>query len=575
MRLSSSNHLPFTTWLCILLCAIFCSLCPSIQAQSANTNPSTDNGPDQPEDKPDSEDDGTGSPSDEPVSPEDTSAEGDKSCEDEDEDDPDDPSSVDVTFSLAACPLEYSISTGRMRLYIDEPVENMGDPVHLKYHSIANAKIVERITEGLPANVTERIVIRQVSGKTMQFDHKDGDPVIRPSGNAAFSSARLQLYDAAGQITSMIAEATTFRQYRSAGGYMEFSAETGDITKWAGPTGRGLSFPENPSEGVVSMGLEVVRVGEIIRQVKSPAGMLDVIVDGDGRGYKVITYLPSQVGDKSGDLYQLIADAKPQRTVHVQHLVDAMSLLITQTDHAPADGGQDRVRVSTFKYVDTFDGGHAWELEKQAGDMKLSSVRHVVPDKDIPGMRKIIREIKDAAGAVTFRKEVIQQYQETWKGWTTLQTADYPGGDEALKKINRYRFGIDPSKNDFRKRNWMMTHTGKTYEFFYDDQGRLTERRSPWLSGAGGLLLIEKYDYTPHVSGETVLPGDGRPRTTTKEVGSVGGQNAVISKSYFAAYNDTANNNRHTVINEDAATPQSAFGAAENRYAPSSRWKKY
>lgn len=545
---------------------------PLLEAQNgipggANTNPGTGDAPDKPPGpKPDSPDDGGGP---EPVpGPEGTGAEGDKSCEeDEDEDDGDnngEPGSVNLKFSLDACPLEYSIASGGLKMYLAEPVANMGDTSLLEYTSIANAKIREQITEDLPAGVDVRFVINQVSGKALYYDHKPGALVLYPSGNAAFSSSRVQLYTAADEITSDLTLAVKLRQYRSAGGYMEFSIESGKIIKWSGPTGRGFDFSEDATDGTHSIGLDIVTITDKIRQIKTPAGMLDIVSDTDGRGYSVITYLPSEVGDKVGEIYATIADAKPKSTVHVRHELGTLDLVATYTDHAP-DTANDQVTVMTYSYVETFDGGHEWKLKKEADGISITNLRHVIPDNDIPGMRKVIREIVDGTGTILSRKEVLQQYEELWSGWTTIQDVMIPGNDKSLQQVQRYRYGKDPLANDFRKKNWMMLDTGRVYEFSYDSEGRMTERRSPWLDGDDGMLIIEKYDYQPHVVGETVLPGDGRPRTTTIEVGAVGGTNAVLSKSYFAAYDDASNNNRHTVINEDAATPTSAFGAAGNR----------
>jgi RHS repeat-associated protein len=530
----------------------------------ANSNPATEPGEEQPsdEDKP-SEEDGTSSRGDRPKGPGPKTPEGSVDCTNDDGP-PKAPGSVELTFSLEACPLEYSVSVGALRLYFDSPVANMGDPGYLEYNSVAGAKIATQTSTGLPAGVARRYTITQLSGKPLTFELRNGESVMKPYGSGADSRARAELRTDTA-ITSDLNQATRIRQYRSAGGYMEFSIANGNVLRWVGPTGRALDFPVDPQTGTASMGLEVVRVAGKIRQVKSPAGMLDVVPDADGRGYRVITYLPSEIGGKSGDLYTLAANASPQRTVHVVHPIGTKKVISTHTDHSAA-GSSDRVRTLTHEYIDTFDGGHEWMLTTAADGVSFTSSRHVIPDVDRPGMRRVIREVKDSTGKRLLRKEVSQKYEASWEGWTDVQETEIPGHESALKRVRAYRYGNVQGQNDFRKLNWQMTETGLTYEYRYDVTGRMTERRRPWLDGIDGRYYIEKFDYTPLGSGEVVLPGDERPRTTTVEVGIPGASgNPVLAKSYFAAYNDATNGGRHTVINEDAATPTSGFGAAGNR----------
>ncbi|HEY8962525.1 MAG TPA: RHS repeat-associated core domain-containing protein [Luteolibacter sp.] len=530
----------------------------------ANSNPSTAQGQLQPSDKDKaSSDDGNGSRGDRPKGAAPQTPEGNVDCTNDDGP-PKAPGSVELTFSLEACPLEYSVSVGALRLYFDSPVANMGDPVYLEYHSVAGAKIASQTTTNLPSGVLRRFTINQLSGKPLTFELRSGESVLKPYGSGADSRARSELRTDTA-ITTDLNQATRLRQYRSAGGYMEFSIANGNVLRWVGPTGRALNFPADPQTGTASMGLEVIRVAGKIRQVKSPAGMLDVVPDADGRGYRVITYLPSEIGGKNGELYTLVANASPQKTVHVVHPLGTKKVISTHTDHAPA-GSPDRVRTLTHEYVDTFDGGHEWTLITAAEGVSFTSTRHVIPDLDRPGLRRVVREVKDGTGKLLTRKEVVQKYETSWEGWTDVQEIETPAGDPALKQVRAYRYGITAGQNDFRKLNWQMTETGLTYEYRYDATGRMIERRHPWLDGADGRCYIEKFDYTPHDPGEVVLPGDERPRTTTVEVGIPGATgNPLLAKTYFAAYNDASNGGKHTVINEDAATPASGFGASGNR----------
>ena len=515
-----------------------------------NSNPSTRDGPPDP-------------PKPEPPS--------DKDLEDVEEDPccekpnpPKNPGSVDLTFPLEAWPLENS-AAGGMRLYFEAAEENMGDPAFLNYNSLASARISEQLTMNIPFDVIRRYVVNQVTGIPLVFDLKAADPLLRPSGNGAASGDRAELRTASGTVTSDPAQATKFRQYRSAGGYMEFALPAGNILKWTGPTGRGLDFPVDPAAGTASMGLEVLRENGKIRQVKSEAGMLDVVTDADGRGYRVVTYLPSEIAAKAGDFYPLVSNAKPSRTVHIVHPLGTVNLVATFIDHAP-DSTQDRVRTLTYSYIYTFDDGHQWDMMTEANGLSLKSTRHVIPDPDKAGMRRVIRQITDGSGKLLMRREVIQQFETAWNGWTSLQTIDTPAGDVALRKVQSHRYGPCGGNTDSRKINWKRAENGSVTEFKYDVEGRLTERRSPWLDGADGKLIIEKYSYVPLAPGEVILSGDNRPRTTTREVGTVGGVgNAVIQKTYFADYDDAANGGRHTVIHEEAATPTSAFGDPGNR----------
>jgi RHS repeat-associated protein len=584
-RLTSFSLIP-------LLGLFFSNSYPAI-AQTAiggggNSNPSTNTGNQPPTDNDKKSNDDGRDDSEIPPSPPPTKPEGKKSCEDDDKDPdtkrpettpPKAPGSVNLSFSLEACPLEYSVAVGGLQLYLDAPTANMWDPILLKYNSIAAAKVGQRqrlpaplnrtaggiatpapSPDDLPNNVKVRYIVTQISGQPLAFDLYAGNPILKPSGSGASSNARAELRDDAGVILSTNTFATRFRQYRSAGGYMEFALPAGNILKWVGPTGRALDF----TSGTSAMGLEVISPSGPIRQVKSPAGLLDVVPDSDGRGYRVVTYLPLEVGVKSGNLFTLTPTAQPSKTVHIVHPLGTQKLIATFTDHGP-DSTQDRTRTLTYTYVPTFDGGHEWDMKTEADGMAMSSTRRVIPDPDAAGMRRVVREVTDGSGKLLLKKESVQQFFTQWNGWTTLQDIQTPAGDVSLRTVQTYRYGIDSSNTDFRKLNWQMTENGSVYEFKYDAEGRMIERRHPWLDGADGKYIIEKYAYVPFGPGEVVLPGDGRPRTTTTEVGTVGGSNPIISKSYFAAYNDAANGGRHTVINEDAATPTSGYGNAANR----------
>ncbi len=543
----------------------------------ANSNPTTADG--RPiygdPDKPSGDDEG--GPGNRPPGPTPARAEGQESCEDLKREaealegkgnpqgrPPGSPGSVDLNFTLAACPLEKSVASGSLRLYFEEPVENMGDPVFLKYNSLAEAEISSQVTTGLPAGVAKRITVNQLSGKPLSFELRSGESVMKPYGSGGASRARVELRTNSGTTTDLGA-ATIIRQYRSAGGYMDLDAATGKIKAWAGPTGRTLDLSTDPESGPNAAGLEVLRNGDAVRQVKSRAGLLDIVPDASGRGYRVITYLPSEVGSKAGTLYQLVSDAKPKQTVHVVHPLGTQRLVVTYTDHSP-DGSPNREQVLTYQYKNAFDGGHEWTLTTESGESTFVSTRRVIPDLDQDGLRKVVRELKDGTGRVLVHKEMIQKYETSWEGWTDLKEIEIPANDASQKIVRSFRYGTDPGANDFRRVNWQTNEAGITYTFKYDAQGRMIERVRPWLDGAGGQSLIETYDYTPHGPGEVVAPGDERPRTTTVEIGTPGaGSNKVVSRSFFAAYNDAANGNCHTVVMEDAATPSAAYGAAGNR----------
>ena len=531
---------------------------PGLQGQGPNPNP-------EPNSKPNG-------PPTQPPQPPGQNPEDKKSCEkDSDSEEPKidlpppkNPGSVELEMGLDACPLEYSVAGGSMRLYLDKPVENMGDPILLEYNSIATAKVVSQKTLGLPVGVDYECEIKQLSGQPISFQMKSGAQVLLPIGQHADTSARVELRTASA-VTNDPALATLIRQYRSSGGHMEFDKTTGHILRWASPTGRGIDFAADGSGNVAAIGLEIVRAGLAIRQVKSPAGLLDVVTEPSGRGYTISIFMPDQVGPKSGSLYATISGAKPMKSLKVIHPLNSNQLLATFTDYSTGSI-PDRIRTFTYDYRNTLDDGHEWMLTKQVDGITLLSSRHVEPDINQPKFKRVIRELKDLQGNIFSKDETLQRYEDAWQGWTDVQQIETPGNDLNLRLVRSYRYGIDPVKPDFRKLNWMQTDTGMIYEFKYDTQGRMIARSRPWLDGGSSGSFVEKYDYAPLLPADVVRPGDERPRTLTIEIQSAAGLTlAIISKAYFAVYPDSANANRQTVINEMAATPSAAFGAAGNR----------
>lgn len=525
------------------------------QIGGGNTNPRVYNPPTSPTDDAESDydsgnEDDAGS--DAPRRPESLREGGSESCDDdkcEDEDsggDDDQLHSVDVRFPLAAIPSEPLIGSGALQLYLPIPVDNMADPKLLDYASVATMEIVPPKEEPEP-NAPFTCGIKQGSGKIIHFKPNSGDSVGKPTGHEAQSRARICFYTN-GNPTTTPESATTIRQYRSAGGFVDFDKLTGKALRHVSRSGRETSF--QPSL------VEIIRNGEKMRQVKTAAGLLDVVADSGERSYVVKTYEPSQIGPKVGQVYTLISGAKPKTSVTVSHTEGTDIVIVTTVRYS--NGTQpNHTHVSTYEYKKNNFGSADWVQTTNTEGVIIETRREVAPNLSIKGMRNITRTVVDKTGTAKelLRNTVVQKYVEAWQGWANLSNVEEVTINGARSTLNRtFGYYENPNELGFGLPQIQGTSNGNYYTYQYDASGRIIKRESPWVGGGN---LTEAYSYSPHTGLDEVLPGDERPRTTTLSV-----DGKVIGKTYFAAF--VNGGGEYTMVEERAATQGSGYGDPAN-----------
>jgi RHS repeat-associated protein len=168
------------------------------------------------------------------------------------------------------------------------------------------------------------------------------------------------------------------------------------------------------------------------------------------------------------------------------------------------------------------------------------------------GEPSITRTWKTAAGAAFYTGTIFDTTTKPWGATAGTSSTATDGG----RSVSHYENPANPGS--FGKLSGKTDRAGRIEAYEYDSNGRMTLRKSEWLDTVNSKHEI--FDYTAHVSGETLPRNDYRPRTTTIKVE---GGASTISKTMFAAHVD-GTSGEYTEITKQAASPSAAWSDAAN-----------
>ncbi|RBP40370.1 RHS repeat-associated protein [Roseimicrobium gellanilyticum] len=470
--------------------------------------------------------------------------------------------SIDMEFPLSAFPFEPGMEGGKLWLYVTKP-DSGASPVsmaaisRLRYHSLATMQVTS--FQASPAEgIALRCDIEQASGLTITFEIPQGKTIGVPSGQQGDSEARIELLDAMGQVTGDPGAAVQIRQYRAAGGIIVYALPGGQPVQHTTRTGRVLALPDTGR-------VEIIQVNGVIRQVRTEAGLLDVVPTSPPSliNYSVSTYMPGQYGAKTGTpaLYSVVGK-KPSRKVTITAL--SANSLSAKTEEFSRNASNASTTLTTINQYDYATTTEDWTLTTKDGAgtpiVTQTRVFEDLPDHSGGKARKITRIYKDGSNNELYRSTMTQT-QTSWGAWVNGDIQEKSSATAQIETIGRLeQYGTDPRQPSYKRLILQKTAEGNIFRYEYDDHGRMSRRELPWLDNVTGQVQVDIYGYEPLIPEDVVRPGDERPRTMTRSVGGL-----ILSRSFLADYTDGANGDRYTQIEEQAAHAGALYGAVGNR----------
>ncbi len=463
--------------------------------------------------------------------------------------------SMHIEQELPAAPTKPGLSAGRLLLYRS----HLGASAPVKadqliYASVPTMKIVTEYVPGAEGSTQAvahyQAVIRQASGFDITFEVKTGDETGLPIGLNVHSQARIQLLDVNEQPTSNLASCTIIRQYRQAGSYVDYDRSTGVVQTFVTRAGRVTDLTSV---------IDIVKVGDVIRQVKTEAGLLDV-TELTATSFEVKRYQPGQVGAKVNGIYNLTGDPETRFIV----AQDGANKVI-QTRYY----GTRREKVVFEKTGDNwtrtrYDANDNVVIIQKHVPAFGASKPYVIPTNPIidivsPESTSITRVTEIPSETVPeISRETVNFGRSMW-GQKASTSQVYETSDRSEAPIERsYTFYDDINKRGSHGK--IKSHTlsrGITRQYTYDEvTGHLLTATEAYLDNPTGKVI--SYDYTPHLAADTLDIGDFRPRTTTVTLNGT-----VASRTFLAAYFD-GSTGEYTVISEVANSQTASFGDAAN-----------
>lgn len=444
---------------------------------------------------------------------------------------------------LGIAPNHPALNSGKLKLYIDKTGDNLASRLNLEFFGIPQMSVTEKNDQTSRSDLG----IVQAGGTRLMFGidstRQPGASVIQgmPMGSGGYSQARISYVDSAGAFSER-GGASFIRQFRAGAGTVDYPANGGKATRFETRQGRVYTFPLNQMEVIRERanGTFVIN-GEygdgLIRQVKTVAGLLDVVPLGD-RAYEIRKYAPQQVGAKSNGLFT--ATSAPHYKTKVEAPADTRNkLTITVTEGS-------LVTVSNHTITLT-DGAEEWVEDVAAGEFnyRRSLVKQLAPELGASYKRsKWMAYLMDGGGAaiaqpgtgyemdmVSYNNAMVSSTQTHSSGATQSRSRD-------LGSV------LSWDMNGVGRPAGQQTSSGSAISYAYDSESRMTERSftAAFSSGSGGSAppqRREQYSYAALRAGESVGIADFRPRTTTRSSGGTGSGKAFFSAVKInGAYNE-------------------------------------
>ena len=218
------------------------------------------------------------------------------------------PRSIRERTFLDIAPNQMGLGTGELTYYVDGKRLNLGHPEILSFNSIAN---LEAFYVPLTADVS-RYSIMQPDGTSIIFNLQHNKPPTlpyikgMPVGEIASSQFGVTWTLPDGSFASKTDANARLTQFVPGYGWVHFPLGGGLATGFTTITGRQYSLPLPGMEVIRQLpaggyGVNGARTSGVLRQVKTPAGLLDIVPVSTpyaGRSFEIRQYAPAQVGTK-------------------------------------------------------------------------------------------------------------------------------------------------------------------------------------------------------------------------------------------------------------------------------------
>lgn len=369
-------------------------------------------------------------------------------------------------------------------------------------------------------------------------------PEGAPSGKDLSTSGRAYLLTATGEVVANVdGNNAVFVELRFPDtSIWRFSLETKKIVSLGNASGQRIEMDDI----LETARLDIVTAGTVLRQLKAPDGLADIVNLGNAVGFRVNLYGFAQIGDKIDGIYQ--TNGSPYRT-------------ITFENPDPDDPNPKRIKITdvwgsrTREYVFTYQEAlDDWTLDRGNG-MSTESKQLISPVGVNP--RVYQRVLTDSTGNVVAKKH-FTLYKTAWgSSILTSETVDPDG----LNYTTNYNYNLVVGTVGYGRLLGQTNPDGSWVRYAYDAQGRMSKNITPWLDSPIGVpetaARVVEYLFTPVDPEDTETTNDGRPRTVIERIAG------VEAKRTYYAYK-TAPNNERVEIEELVPNQGAAYGTPGN-----------
>ena len=449
---------------------------------------------------------------------------------DSDSDSDDYPACIREQVTLALAPNEPGLGAGLLKLYINATGANLGSRKYLEFFGVSEMAVTEATAQGSATNYS----IVQAGSTVMPFSIQSASGAVgKPMGATAFSQARLSFVSGVGAATDK-SGASSVRHYRSSSSAIDYPVAGGKATRFETKQGRAYTFPLSGVEVIRektdgSLSVNTIYGTGLIRQVKTVAGLLDVVVL-TPRSYEVRKYAPSAVGAKTNGVYSTTgAPHFTMRVVAPDNVQNA--LIVTKTEGS-------RQTVNTYA-ITVSGGAETWTQTVTSGDftydrvLKREPLASLGPDFHRTSRSSLLNAVPEGSGGASpgAKYSIVS---DSYKYMPSSSRQAFSTGKVSERAISYESPGWDI--NGVGRPKSRINSLGGESKMLYDSEtarmtGKVSTPSKP--AGSGGSIPASRaraYNYQAHAVGEVQTPGDFRPRTTTTTVGA-----AVVGTSFFSA----------------------------------------
>ncbi|MEM6820322.1 MAG: RHS repeat-associated core domain-containing protein [Verrucomicrobiota bacterium] len=493
---------------------------------------------------------------------------------------PEDLGSISHRVNLALFPNEPELGAASVRLFSQAPVPNLASENFLSVYGSIWMRIESRTRLG---NNNEYRII-QANGSAISFLIADdpenpGESIIgRPMRGEANTQTRVTYVTETGDPATW-QTATYLRQYRAAGGYVEYPKAGGFAVRMVTDPGRVYEFDQLPIEIVanVGTGAETINTDSIgffpgvsnLRQLKTPAGLIDVVRFTD-TSYEIRKYAPSQIIQVSGGEVSYEGQGTPIETLRVVANLNSWGqnspgITVTRT----IGSFEEKFEYFSETAVGGGGGGSAgasesWSQVVTQGGFVHSRSLTRAPSQGQPGYREFQRrfELQSAPGGGVAPASGTYEVSGTSYGFLPVSVSEQFGGGASVARTRSYNaVAWDP--NSFGRITRQVARSGAVRDYAYDDEQRMTMRSRPFGDPNNGVRSQENYSYEPNIPQDIPKLVDYRPRRTIKRV-----DGNIVAKTFNSYFFDNGEyvEREEMVSNVSHGAGNAASLITEDRY---------